>query len=73
MRNFIITNIAFILGMIGMIYYHVEKWYYWVIFIVVWGIADYYFAKDIHLKWWHWVLLISALSLIDFIVIKYVR
>ncbi|OJJ15459.1 hypothetical protein BKI52_39275 [marine bacterium AO1-C] len=73
MIKFLITNALFIIGMIVLIVQHIQDWRIWVCYITIWCIADYYFAKDFHLKWWQWALFIAGLSIIDLVVIRLVN
>ena len=57
--------------MIIMSIYQVNAWWIWIIYIALWTAADYYFAKEVHLKWWHWAFIIALLSVIDIMVLQY--
>lgn len=70
MTKFIITNLIFIVGTIALMLNHVYNWWLWGIYIFIWCLADYQFAKEIKLKWPHWLALLFLLTIIDWVVIK---
>ena len=64
MTMFVIVNLVFVAAFIALAVMS-PPWWVWVAFVAVWIVADYFFAKDIHLAWWHWALLLAALTIID--------
>lgn len=68
LRNFIIVTTVFAVISIVMSLSDVNNPWIWGIFIILWAIVEWIFARDIHLKAWHWVMLIGGLSLLNIII-----
>lgn len=64
MTLFLTMNGLFVAALIGLAIMQ-PPWWGWVLFVVLWVVADWFLAKDIQLAWWHWGLLVAALAVVD--------
>jgi len=65
MRNLVLVNLAFAIGLGFMIGTDVNNNWLWLTFIFTWCAAEGFLAKDTSIKWWQWALLLLALSSLD--------
>ena len=70
MLRFIIITAFFTLIFIAMVIMHISCIWLWAAFIIVWTIAEFVAARDVHLKWWQWALFLAGLAVIDLIVLN---
>lgn len=69
MLIFVVVNVLFVAAFVWLIILQ-PGWPAWVAFIAAWCVADFWFAKEIHLMWWHWALLIAALIAVDLVALR---
>lgn len=66
---FIISTLAFIVGMIALVVYQINALWIWCLYVAVWFWVEIRIAKNIQLSPLHWVLIIIGICVLDIVLV----
>ncbi|MCT4655760.1 MAG: hypothetical protein N4A65_08115 [Cohaesibacter sp.] len=73
MAALITVNLAFAIALAFMIGYGVTSNPIWLVFLVVWCVAEALLARNNSIGWKSWLFLLLALTCLDFAIVAYLR